>query len=96
MREQYQTRPIISTALPRPFFYLLVLALASTCSCTVFKRVNISNADSLCLDGSPADYYVADGNDNDNGNGIQLNPLKFIIYFGGEEWCKGPDINSTI
>lgn len=46
----------------------------------MFKRVNITNnADALCLDGSPADYYVADG----DGSGSRADPLKFIIYFGG-------------
>lgn len=49
--------------------------------------VKVTDPDALCLDGSPAAYYISKGGD----------PKKIYVHFEGGGWCWGPDhINQTI
>lgn len=67
---------------------VLLLAIIATglCRDAVFKRVLLTDAGALCLDGSHAAYYIRRGSD----------PSKILLYFESGGWCGQPDYKSTI
>lgn len=68
--------------------HLLILLLfsATLSQSTVFERVKNTIPDALCLDGSPADYYLSFGS----------KPDTIVINFDNGDWCGGMDLNSTL
>ena len=51
-----------------------------------FDLVKLNSTSALCLDGSPASYYISR-----NGN-----PSKILLLFEGGAWCADSDYNKTI
>jgi hypothetical protein len=50
------------------------------------NKVTVTDPSALCLDGSPAIYYIAKGKD----------PRTVVLYFEGGGWCGDKDLSSTV
>lgn len=48
--------------------------------------VKVTDPDAICLDGSPAAYYISKDGD----------PKKILLAFEGGGWCTGSDISGTL
>lgn len=65
---------------------LLFLFISCFSANAVFDLVKLNSTSAVCLDGSPAAYYVSQTG----------NPNKIYLEFEGGGWCGAGDLASTI
>jgi len=69
---------------------LILSAVLAKTTVQPYHRINITmNEDAMCLDGSPATYYVSLYTGEENHD-------KFILSFEGGGWCGDSSVDATI
>ncbi len=70
----------------KTFILLSSLVILSFSADAIFDLVKLTTAGAVCLDGSPAAYYISRDGD----------PSKIYLEFEGGGWCWGSDLSSTL